>query len=170
MKRGRDQPTVQKTQYHIKVFSMLLTPAVLPCESKKDEDGLLPHPNNLYNLPSCFSSIILYWFSSSFPNLPPALSPLWIILRSLSLSLLGITHIHTPADVATPNRFGAPSTWSTALFYFQYNTSQSCMLMAYCFCRLSLYKMHCAAVLLSEVLIAVCCARITHSWSCSWQK
>ncbi len=147
MKRSREQstaPQISSSITTLRCFPCCCLP-LNSCVNWKDEATLLPHPNNLHNLPNCFSFIILYWFSSSFLNLPPALSshesfsPLSLSLRlSLFPSLThGHTHTHTytysPADVATPNRFTALSIWSTALLYFLYNTSQSCMLMVSCF-------------------------------------
>lgn len=122
-------------------------------EKEKDRASLFPHPNNLYNLPSCCSFFILYWFSSSVLYHP------WPSSNEL-FSSLSLTHLHTlsPAYVATLNRFSAPSIWSTTLFCFQYNTSQSCMLMVYCFAD----WMHCVTQLLSKVFIAVCHAEITY--------
>lgn len=164
--------TAQSSMITLRCFPWVFFP-LLPYSrvSLKDEASLFPHPNNLYNLPRCFSFIILYRFSSSVLNLPLALLPMNHSLLFLSLTLTR-THTHTlsPADVATLNRFNAPSIWSTVPFYFQYNTSQSCMLMVYCFgIRTS-----------SECIVWLgCCQMHCHllNWGdvkwqqgCSWQK
>lgn len=89
--------TAQSSMITLRCFPWVFFP-LLPYSrvSLKDEASLFPYPNNLYNLPRCFSFIILYRFSSSVLNLPLALLPMNHSLLFLFLSLtLTRTHTHT---------------------------------------------------------------------------